>query len=550
MIKLSIIIPFLNEEEEVENTIKNILQYSKKEEVELIVINDASDDNYNYDILATLYPIRYIKNRNRLGVAVSRDLGVALSTTPYFLLLDAHMRFYDYDWVDIIVNTLEENPQYFLCCQTKELKKYNNTIHENKTPNEPFGAYIDLLNLFDSFSTKWIMNQKEVFKEDTLIDIPCVLGAAYACSKKYWQYLKGLEGLLYYGYDETYISMKVWLSGGRCKLLRDVVIGHIYRDAFPYQTDKYYLWYNRLLLNSLLVPKEQQTYFLSAMRIGDPFAKAYKLFLENKEKIMQLRSYYDYIFIEDFSFFEELNERLGCLSKEIENEEEFLKELAPFLLLKCQSNANIGLFHGQMGIVIFLYHYARYIGCKVYEELAGELLSSICTSLGINMSYFLQSGLSGIGWGIEYLHQNNFIDIDVDDFLEVIDDKINEINVLQIKDLSINNGLGGIVHYVVARLYNKSILSQSIFEQKYLHSLYKRLKVIVNGEDITDAIEVFVKYIKLYEQQIINNSPLSIYDITFLRIPEGYDKNKSSLGIRDGSAGVGLMLILKEQNNN
>jgi hypothetical protein len=27
-------------------------------------------------------------------------------------------------------------------------------------------------------------------------DIPCVLGAAYACSRQYWQYLKGLSGII------------------------------------------------------------------------------------------------------------------------------------------------------------------------------------------------------------------------------------------------------------------------------------------------------------------------------------------------------------------
>lgn len=46
--------------------------------------------------------------------------------------------------------------------------------------------------------------------------------------------LRGLEGLRNYGADEQFISLKVWCEGGRCTLLKDVVIGHIYRKRAPY----------------------------------------------------------------------------------------------------------------------------------------------------------------------------------------------------------------------------------------------------------------------------------------------------------------------------
>ena len=45
---ISIIIPFVNEREEVLSTIESIAQYSSKVTYEIIIINDASDDGYNY----------------------------------------------------------------------------------------------------------------------------------------------------------------------------------------------------------------------------------------------------------------------------------------------------------------------------------------------------------------------------------------------------------------------------------------------------------------------------------------------------------------------
>lgn len=546
--QLTIIIPFLNEKDEIEKTVESILEHSN-DNVNIIVINDASDDGYDYQSLPNKYPIQYIENSQRKGVAASRDMGVELCATPYFLLLDAHMRFYDTDWVGTIINLLRENSKYLLCCQTKSLRKNkDNVVHESETRRESFGSAVDLFDSHFCFSPRWVFKREDINNDDQIIDIPCILGAGYACSKEYWQYLRGLDGLLYYGFDETYISIKVWLSGGRCKLLRNTVIGHIYRDAPPYYTDNYFLWYNRLLINALLVPAEQQKVHLSKMRKGNFFAQAYRLFRKNDREIAELRKYYDTILTEDFSYFEELNEKFGSFTDAIENEDEFLNKLAPYLLLRCQSIEEIGLLHGRMGIIIFIYHYSKYVGCKVYEALAGELLETLCSSLNLNMSYFLQSGLAGIGWGIEYLHQNGFVEGDIDDVLEVIDDKIKEVDISKVKDLTINSGLGGIVHYVIARLYNKDISEQKIFEQEYLHVLYKRLVGIVEGEEAIDSIEVFVKYINLYERKV-DHTPLSIYDIFLLYIPKDYDMEKSALGIYNGNSGVGLKLIFEKGKN-
>ena len=64
-----------------------------------LVINDGSYDGFPYGEQLASCGVHYVLNRTRRGVAASRDLGVRLCRTPYFLLLDAHMRFYDATWV-------------------------------------------------------------------------------------------------------------------------------------------------------------------------------------------------------------------------------------------------------------------------------------------------------------------------------------------------------------------------------------------------------------------------------------------------------------------
>ena len=79
-------------------------------------------------------------------------------------------------------------------------------------------------------------------------------GAAYAASTKYWQHLYGLKGLHNYGADEQYISLKAWLEGGRCTLLKDVIIGHIYRKKAPYLILGRDTVYNLMYIAKLLFP--------------------------------------------------------------------------------------------------------------------------------------------------------------------------------------------------------------------------------------------------------------------------------------------------------
>lgn len=92
MKKLTVIIPFLNEGEEVQNTVESIMTHGG-DQTEIILINDASTDGYHYKGVAEDYGACYIEHARRQGVAASRDEGVERCTTPYFLLLDGHMRF-------------------------------------------------------------------------------------------------------------------------------------------------------------------------------------------------------------------------------------------------------------------------------------------------------------------------------------------------------------------------------------------------------------------------------------------------------------------------
>lgn len=540
---LTVIIPFVNEKYELQETLESIRQYSLKA-VDIILINDASEDGFDYGHLAKLYDAVYVEHKERIGVAASRDEGVNICQTDFFLLLDAHMRFYDNLWIDRIVSELKKDPKAFLCCQTKALYRDNGFLKEDVSRMTSYGACVDLYNPLKLFEPKWVVSSQDSYDKNT-INIPCVLGATYACNKLYWIYLKGLNGLKQYGNDEAYISIKVWLSGGSCKLLKDIVIGHVYRSTHPYQRKTISCLYNRMFLCSVFLSYDmlrKTSAYLNLCYDNKILSKVHQMLYENRNEIKQLKEYYRSVFVNDFTYFTSLNDKYLPQSKYVDDVEHILLDIAYNI-----SNSHcleLGLLSGQMGNIIYLYHYAHLSYKQEFIVKANQLLSELIHNISLDISYCFATGLCGIGWGIEYLYQHDFIILDINKTLSYIDRKVLELNPDRIDDINKNYGLGGIVLYILARL--RSINIQKIenpFDNSYLYCLYLRLKEIINKIEIcSDSIDIFISFIQYYEKKEPINKP-NIYDASHLSNLKNIPIQDLDAGLK-GYAGVGLNFIL------
>jgi glycosyltransferase involved in cell wall biosynthesis len=536
--ELTIIIPFLNEKHEVENTLRSIVENSNGN-IEIIIINDASDDGFDYQSIAEKYSVTYIINQERLGVAASRDLGVELCKTPYFLLLDSHMRFYDVLWVQRIVDELKYDERTLLCCQTKALTRKNGLLLLMAGRQSSYGAYLT----YNNMEPIWTFAKPEFNEEQQTTPIACVLGAGYACSKKYWQHLKGLDGLQQYGNDEPYISMKVWLEGGTCKLLKDVIVGHIYRPRLPYSVTPTSRLYNRLLIISLLLPTTFRKNILSQIRPNKQLPTILLLLHDNREHLSQLKKYYQKIFTRDFLCFEEINNKVYKQDIMVDDINDVLSTIAT--RAEQQSMQDIGLLKGRMGLAIFLFHYAQFSEQEQYTALAEKTLEELLKDIKADTHYSFATGLSGIGWGIEYLHRRGFVEGDTSEILEDFDKKVMEVNPLRAFNLSRDYGLGGIVLYLLARLYTIEVEgNKNPFDSEYLASVCERIKTVVEQRDIScDCLDVFLEFMYYYEEQQPIEQP-EIYDAWCLLNPVNMFIQDLPLGLQ-GAAGVGLKLILE-----
>jgi Fe-S cluster biosynthesis and repair protein YggX len=119
--------------------------------------------------------------------------------------------------------------------------------------------------------------------------------------------------------------------------------------------------------------------------------------------------------------------------------------------------------HGKMGISICFFHLARQTGNQIYEDYAGELIDEIYEEITANTPVGFENGLAGIGWGIEYLVQNGFIEADTDEVLEEFDNRIfKELIYNTPHDIGLLNGLVGIGAYFLKRIQNPASNDEKI----------------------------------------------------------------------------------------
>lgn len=484
---LTLIIPFLNEGAEVENTIKSFQQFGGNQ-MNIIAINDCSYDSYPYmERLTAIDGVTYVLNRRRLGVAASRDKGVSLCQTPYFLLLDAHMRAYDDTWLTEIPNLLQNDDRRILCCQTRALSydNFGNIITQDYRPH--FGAKLTFTPNCLMPGIEWITEERQ--KDSDYEIVPAVLGAGYGASKYYWNHIGGLRGLQQYGCDEQMLSLKTWLEGGECVLLKRVVLGHIYRERMPYSYNHSVSILNSLIISETLFPIKEKCKARAYAFSIDPqlFKSAYAMCYKIIESDSLVTNWGKSPVCRPFNEIKELNHISSTLENKLESIiTERLLDVAN--IITTEEAPNVGVFDGKAAYAIWLFLYALYSNCNLFYNRAHTLLYEAIHECDFsNLSF--KDGLPGIGWAILYLHLTGIIKSLPAEFHDIdlaISEYITSSNSLS-DNLSFSDGLSGILAYYCIRSLRG--LNPSI--QTKLDKI--STKILSSSNNIT-AIEAFYAF--------------------------------------------------------
>lgn len=89
-IKLSVIIPCFNHGQYLPDALASLDNSPKRDQIEVIIINDGSTDKYTIDYISGLDTSKYVViNQENLGLAKARNNGILKAQADYVLMLDA-----------------------------------------------------------------------------------------------------------------------------------------------------------------------------------------------------------------------------------------------------------------------------------------------------------------------------------------------------------------------------------------------------------------------------------------------------------------------------
>ena len=103
-----------------------------------------------------------------------------------------------------------------------------------------------------------------------------------------------------------------------------------------------------------------------------------------------------------------------------------LEKMLRYATLRSEVLESHGL-NGKIGMAILFYEYSRLYNDKLFQLYAEELLDPVLDSLN-SESLTIQDGLSGIAWGIVYLHKKRFIEGNIREILSEVDEYL-EANI-------------------------------------------------------------------------------------------------------------------------
>lgn len=216
------------------------------------------------------------------------------------------------------------------------------------------------------------------------------------------------------------------------------------------------------------------------------------------------------------------------------------------ILLKSKFLSDFGLFNGKTGVAILYAHLHQQTHNSLYDDCMSELLDDVLERTYVGLGVDFASGFSGIGWGIEYLIQNGFVEGNSAKICEELDRKIMEKDPRRITDISLEVGLEGLLHYLLAHLSGTIRDGKSLpFDEMYLRDLNTMVESM-HKDRLSSSLNLLIdKYMSWYNDRLTLDYQMNI--TSFINQIEIDEKRLSEypLGVRNGLSGILLKQFIR-----
>ncbi|MFV0329282.1 MAG: lanthionine synthetase C family protein [Dysgonomonas sp.] len=150
-----------------------------------------------------------------------------------------------------------------------------------------------------------------------------------------------------------------------------------------------------------------------------------------------------------------------------------LHEIAECIFNKAEQQdklSSLGLYSGEFGVLLFLYHYSRYRNDPRYINIAESYTERLLNVLGDKIYiHTFCDGVSGVLFLFDYLKRMEFINIDISETKGLLEDYIirGMRNDMKSKNYDFLHGVLGIGYYFLKTKSNNDIVMEVI---DYLHA--------------------------------------------------------------------------------
>ena len=214
--QISLVIPTVNEGENLSMTIQSI-QETITGSYEIIVVDNGSTDGSTEFIELMDDPrIRLLKTGERLGVAGARNYGSAFAESNVLIFVDAHMLFPS-DWLTPILGVLRE--------EQVEL-----VVPAVSAWGNPHAIGYGMSWKDERLEPKWLGKQSS-----DPYAVPLAGGCFQAFHKDFFYEIGGYDsGMTNFGSEDLEMCLRVWLLGYQVKIVPQIEISHRFRRSAPY----------------------------------------------------------------------------------------------------------------------------------------------------------------------------------------------------------------------------------------------------------------------------------------------------------------------------
>jgi len=228
--KVSLIIPTLNEGENLSMTLESIQETITGAYEIIVVDNGSTDDSTRFIEQTGDSRIRLLKTEERLGVAGARNYGAAFAESNILIFIDAHMLF-PQNWLTPILDVLDKQQVQLV---VPAVSAWGN----------PHAIGYGISWKGAKLEPKWLGEQSS-----DPYSVPLAGGCFQAFHRAFFYEIGGYDsGMTNFGSEDLEMCLRVWLLGHQVKIVPRVEISHRFRRTAPFEFGWIDISYNFLRL--------------------------------------------------------------------------------------------------------------------------------------------------------------------------------------------------------------------------------------------------------------------------------------------------------------